>query len=551
MNHHTIRSHKMKKIIFIGILLGAAVFGCQLNAQEKKPVVKPKMATAKSKSPIIVTKEPVLRKIDFFSLSPDDAVQALNDELKKLKITLNDINEESSYYYDISGKRGDLLSTSRTLVFDNKFRAIITSDEDDLIQEISFSMYSGNTKHVKAVRNMMAYGGWPQIALADNDTTYKNGDIIANSSSYINKNDKGEVLNESYTVLIKRIIPYTYVPKNFKPFDPTSLNVYNNAEDIGYAIVELMKKIGINLLYKSENRPITLDEVLSNYSCDYKFSNGVSLTINTSIARKLKFIFIDSSDPITFSKLKKTLGVLQWQKTESDENDDDYYNHDNVIAIVSSYGKDIVFRINPLPGDTKTRLENTSAPTFNELVELYQGGTSDEVAESITSSYMNQIKVDTVKNILIPDPVGDKFDFYYSTSSNAYARCYFNYNNPIFNKSTRIYIGSSDLVYMKNMMAQYLSSEFRSKYIYEMKMDGKPVSYPGNFDQIWFRDKVASEQQTAQALAEKQRQDEEVARQKEQDRLDAIEKQRQRDAKSAETLKLMESILKGSFGKKQ
>lgn len=541
----------MKKIIFAGILLGAAIFCRQSNAQGKKTVAKARTSTRQTAP---ADKAPLLHKINFFSLTPDNAIQTLNDEFKKIKITLKDIREGSSYYYDATGKKGNILSNTRTLIFDNKMQVGVVSDEDDVIKEISFSLFSGNGKQLKAVKTMLAYNSWPQVALAENDTTYRNGNMLVNSSSYISRNDKGEFISESFQILMKQVSPYTYVPKNFKAFDPTTLNVYNNSEDVAYAIVDAMKKQGINLLYKDENLPVTSEEGLSNYSCDYKFSHGVCLTINTSVARKLKFIFIDCNDPITFSRLKKTFGILQWQKAEHgeyDDADDDCYKHDNVTAVISPSGKDIVFRINPLVGDTQTRLENTVAPSFDDLVNLYMSGTPDEVAKSIGNTYMNQIKVDTVRNKLVHDPVGDKFDFYYSTSYNSHGRCRFNYNNPDFYKSTRFYVGSVDLAYMKTLMSQYLASKFRSKYIYMMKLDGKVVTFPSDFDQIWFRDKAVIEQETAQAQAEKQRQDEEVARRKEQDRLNAIEKQKKRDAQSAATLKIMEGILNGNFGKKQ
>ncbi|MNV84508.1 hypothetical protein D3C71_1783860 [compost metagenome] len=121
----------MKKLI-LTISLLVVVFFNHLNAQVKKTVA------AKPKGRLEVVKEPVFSKIDFFSQTPEGAVQILNDELKKLQITLKDIQETTSYEYDVKGKKLNSVATSsRRLIFDKGLNSSIVADKGDNITEIS------------------------------------------------------------------------------------------------------------------------------------------------------------------------------------------------------------------------------------------------------------------------------------------------------------------------------------------------------------------------------------------------------------------------------
>lgn len=254
----------MKKIVLTGILLGAAVFSCQLNAQVKKVTPKPKAAVA-------AAKEPVLSKIDFFNLAPDDAVQILHDELRKINIKLQDINEDLTYAY-VSGKKTDVRYTVRRLDFDNQFSANITSNAKDLITEVSFSINDASIKHVKNIKRMLGYSSWPSISVTDIDTIYRSGDMIASSLGYTSRNDAGKITGQSLNLFVKKIVPYTYVPKNRKPFDPKNLSVHDYDQDLGYEIVDFMKNLGINLLYKDRETTSTdEDDGLEGYGCIYYF----------------------------------------------------------------------------------------------------------------------------------------------------------------------------------------------------------------------------------------------------------------------------------------
>lgn len=532
----------MKKIVLTCILLGAEVFNCQLSAQIKKTPTKPKTA-------IVAIKEPVLNKIDFFNLTPDDAVQILNDELKKVKIKLNDISEDLTYNY-VSGKKTDMRYTVRRLDFDNQFSANITSNAKDLITEVSFSLNDGCIKHAKNIKRILGYSSWSAISVTDIDTIYRSGDMIASSLGYTSKDGTGKIVGQSLNLFVKKIAPYTYVPKTRKQFDPQNLNVHDYDHDLGYEIVDFMKKSGINLLYKdNETTSVDEDEGLEGYRCIYYFDKSVWVSLGTNKDRDPNDIYIQCYDPITFSKLKKSLGILQWSKAKGNGNDSgaDYYEYKNIASTINSSSKSISFSISPLAEDVSTRLRLTKTPTFDELVELYKSGTPEEVAQSIANNYVTMVEYDSTSK-LVPNSSADKLTFFYITPNNKTARGTFIYNNPKFQKGTEIYVGSSDRIYMKDLMSQYIKSSF--SYNHQINLNNVRVKHPSDFDQIWFINKVIYDQEVAKTLAEKQRQEAELAKVKEQERLEAIEKEKIRAARSAETLNKLAEFLKNS-GKKQ
>jgi hypothetical protein len=532
----------MRKIVLTGILLGAAVFSCQLNAQVKKAPAKPKTAVA-------AVKGPVLSKIDFFNLAPDDAVQILHDELRKIDIKLKDINEDLTYAY-VSGKKTDVRYTVRRLDFDNQFSANITSNAKDLITEVSFSINDASIKHAKNIKRMLGYSSWPAISVTDIDTIYRSGDMIASSLGYTSKNDAGKITGQSLNLFVKKIAPYTYVPKNPKQFDPKNLSVHDYDQELGYEIVDFMKNLGINLLYKDrETTSADEDDGLEGYGCIYYFDKSVWVSLGTNKERDPDDIYIQCYDPITFSKLKKALGVLQWPESKGHDNESgaDYYEYKNIISAVHSSSKSISFSISPLEEDVSTRLKYTKTPTFNELVELYKSGKPDEVAQLIASNYVTMVEYDKT-NKLVPNSSADKLTFFFITPNNKTARGVFMYNDPKFQKGTEIYVGSSDLLYMKDLMSQYIKST--SDYNHQMNLNGTRVKYPSEFDQIWFLNKQVYDQEVAKTQAEKQQQEAELARIKERDRLEAIEKEKERAARSAETLNKLSDFLK-NYGKKQ
>ena len=534
----------MKKIVLTGILLGAAAFSCQLNAQVKKAIAKPKAAVA-------AIKGPVLNKIDFFDLAPDDAVQILNDELKKVKILLTDITEEPSYFYDNAGKKTTLRSTFRRLDFEKDFSARIISDDEEQITNVAFSLNNSTLKHFKNVKKMLGYSIWPTISVTDTDTIYRSGNMIASSSGFISHDDAGKITSQSIEVSVRKINPYTFVPKNPKQFDSQNLSVHDDAGDLGYAMVDLMKRLGVNLLYKEDDiAKVDEDDGLEGYICSYNFDKSVWVSINTTNTRRPERIYIQCQDPITFSRVKKSLGFLQWPEAKGsayDDPDADYYSHKNVVITVQPASKGISIAISPLLEDVATRLEYTFTPTFDELVKLYRSGTPEQVAQSIAASYVTMVEYDNT-NKLVPNSSADKLTFFYKTPNNKTARCTFMYNDPKFQKGTEIYVGSSDRIYMKELMSQYIKAN--SNQNHQINLNGTRVKYPSDFDQIWLLNKTTYDQEVARSLAEKQQQEAELARIKERERLEAIEKEKERAARSAETLNKLADFLKNS-GKKQ
>ncbi|SHE44438.1 hypothetical protein [Pedobacter caeni] len=527
----------MKRLI-LTISLLVAMFFNPLNAQVKKAVVKPK-------GKVESVKEPVFSKTDFFSQTPDGAVQIINDELKKLQITLKDIQETATYEYDVKGKKlNSMATTSRRLIFDKGLNASVVADKGDNITEISLELSTGNVKQFKSIKKMLGFAGWAVIGQTESDTTFRNGNLVGTSFSYLALNEDGEQTNQLVLALsMKRVGLYNYVPKEVRPFNAQDLSVYDNPDDIGYAIIEFMKKMGINLLYQDREQSFAMDGELSGYSRSYYFSNSVFVTINTSALWRLKSIDLTCKDPITFSRLKKNTGILQWPKTGSNtESNSDFYALNHIRCSVYSSAKYMLFDVKPLETDLSGRLENTKAPGFDDLASLYQSGPKEQVIRTISNNYVNGLKHDEVLKKWVSDPLADKLKFYFKPPNTPIAVCIFDYNVSLKdNNSTAMYLYSKDAQYLKNLLSQYQNSSFSSKYIYLIKMDGKVVQSPMDFDEIWFLDRSVRMQQ----LAMQEQKQADAARQKEQERLDEIEREKQKAARSMETLnKLGDFLLK-------
>ena len=533
---HHVKTKEMKKLVLISVLL-VAVFFNHLNAQVKKSVAKPK-------AKLEAAKEPVFSKIDFFSQTPDGAVQIFNDELKKLQIVLRDIQETTTYDYDAKGKKlKSIAATSRRLIFDKGLNASIVADKNDYITEISLELSNGNGRYFKEIKKMLGLTAWPVIDLNESDTTFRNGNLVAMTSSYKALNEDGDETGKSGLALsMKRISLYAYVPKELRLFDAQDIIVHDNAEDVGYSVVEFMKKIGVNLLYQDYEQTFAIEGELSGYSRNYQFSNSVFVTITTSALRKMNRIELTCKDPITFSKLKKALGIQQWAKIGTDaEIGADYYEFKNIRCNLYSSAKFIWLEIKPLEEDMPSRLENTKTPGFDDLAALYQSGPEEQVIKAITGNYVNGIKYDDGLKKWVADPLADKLKFYFKAPNAPVAVCIFNYKVSVNdNNSLTMYLYSRDTQYLKDILSQYQNSASRSKYIYMVKKDNVIVEQTGDFDEIWFMDRAVR----AQQLAGQEQQKAEIARKKEQERLDAIEQEKQKAARSMETLNKLGDFLK-------
>jgi hypothetical protein len=528
----------MKKIVLTSILM-AIIFINPLNAQVKKAITKPK-------APLAAVKEPVFNKIDFFNQTPDNAIQLLSDELGKLKIVLQDLEDEPLYDYDATGKRlNTIVATTRKLVFDKEITVNLTSDKADQLTNITFESRSGNAKHFKAIKKMLGFSTWPIVSKSLSDTIFRSGNKIAYSSTIADYDEDGELSHYALITSMAQAEPYVYVPKENKPFDAQQLNVNLNGDDVGYALVELMKGMGETLLNKEFNLPIVSNNELQSYTCNYNFSHSITISINTTVSRKLKGIDIGCKDPITASKIKKSLGILQWTKTGGDEESKAaYYTHNNISCYLYNGGKFILFEVKPLETDWPSRLENTRMPDFDGLASLYQSGTEQETGRLITERYLNGIKYDNTAKKWVSDPQR-KCNFYYKTPKANMTNCQFNYNVTVDNNWT-IYLYSIDTEYLQKILAEYQKSKHKNNYVYILRMDNQEVELPNKFNEILFMDRAARSQQIAQY----QQQQAELARQKEQQRLDAIERDRQRAAQSAETLNKLGDFIK-NYGKKQ
>ena len=183
-------------------------------------------------------------------------------------------------------------------------------------------------------------------------------------------------------------------------------------------------------------------------------------------------------------------------------------------------------------------------PSFDSLAGLYQSGTEQEVGKSITENYLNGIKYDNAAKKWVSDPQ-KKCLFYFKTPNSGMTTCQFNFNVTTDNNWT-IYLYSIDSEFLQNVLAEYQKSKHKNNYVYVLRSNGTEVEMSTKYDEILFMDRAARSQQIAQY----KQQQADLARQKEQERLEAIEREKQRAAQSAETLNKLGDFIK-NYGKKQ
>lgn len=432
------------RTLIIAILLGLVTFVSPINAQIKKPVVKPKTTLAKV---------PAINTIDVFNESSDDATQILSDELKKLNVILDDIEEYHFYKYDEHGKKLNTINNSvKKLIFNKGITAYIHINNIDAIKEVSFSIE--DKKYNKNIKKLLGYANWPTVARSEKDTTFKSGYFIVNTNTISQEDEDGKKVGDAYTIAMKQISPYLFKPSKIMGFEAKALTVHDNVDDIGYAIVELMKKQGIGLLYKEDELPASNNDGLLNYYTTYNFVNGITVDINTNKKRMLSEINFACNNPIVFIKLKRELKILEFEHTGSDaENSLEYYQYKNVNSTVFSKQKAINFYVLPVIEDVETRYQNTEPISAENLVNLYLKNDSTTIKTHISNNYVNNANVDWINmkmtyNMLAPD-----FGFYFKSPADSIS--YVEYEYKLSDTWSRIiYFSTRDKFYYEKIKTE-------------------------------------------------------------------------------------------------
>lgn len=498
----------------------------------------------------------------FFNKTPDDLTQYISDELKKSNFTLDNIDDVPTYGYDEKGKKTSAIyQNMRILKFSNGVKAFITSDENDQPYEIDFSINTGNPTHYNAIKRLGGFTNWPRINITDTDTTYFNKDIYATASGYTQPAYDARPQLTTYYVSMIKATPYNYTSSANSLFKTDSLSVYNDAAETGHQIVNLFKSNNLAFLYRSRKK-INADYTgkLLNYVTQYNFENGSSSLISTNATNLLTQVYLNIPSPILFSKLKKSLNILQWELVnKNEENRKELYSKDNVDCNVDSKNKNLTFTVRPMLTDINARLKFAATPSFSDLLELYKSSTSKEdVAAKITRQYLNMVKVDWEKNIIESDLSQDKLVFYFNSPMDSLVNCKFNYDLTKDN-SLQVSIFSYDKKYMSQLNTEYAKNDY-SDFIYQTQLSGKPNT--SEFNRIALYNKkieVAIQQQRdeEQALARARREEEQAQAQLRREEYQATQAQREKEKAekqvrtSAVLQKLNDEIIKFANSRKK
>jgi len=470
--HLMFRIIKRIALAFFLILLVTAQ---PLIAQVKKTPVKPKPKPA-------AVQIPVLTRLDPFAKTPDDLVEFLNDEFKKLNLTLKDIDETTTHFFEGTKQLKKVSATSRELTFTNSVSSTIEIDADDKVTQLWIQADGMDTVRFKAISNMLAYNAWPVYYKTEDHTSYKNGNIIASKGSDFTYNDDDEI-ESSYTYIsIRKITPYTYQPGTPVVFNAKTLTINDNALDVGYGIVKLIEGLGYGLLYKDVQQPIlNNNNKLTKYSTRYQFTNAISADIETTPFGKLKFIDIDSDDPISFLKIKRALDIAGWKKYNSDaETKTDFYEYNNRKCIVFGETKSIDFTVEPERSDVISRLQETEVPSLNELMDLYHSGTKEQVIATISDKYVNDFYITNNPKPMTFKPQGADFGqrFLIRTDEGKVpGEVTFTFGLELPDTIVAIWLASDDVAYVKRLCEEFKTSKYANKFECVFRIDNKGSIY--------------------------------------------------------------------------
>jgi|GEM_PF-2344539 len=529
----------MKNTLCIIVLLSISITN-RLTAQVKKPVAKP---VAKQLAKPV--EKNTLSRIDFFNKNADDAVEILRDELKKLKIDLNDMDEEDVYSFNSASidKDPSNTQTEKTLTFTGDLIAYVKASKSNVVNKLTF--FPTQLTHYTAIKSMLGVDKMIEINGGYNDTTLRSGDIFVNLSSSEDYDDDDKVVT-SYTITAERIDHNaTQLSDLAQSFDVSDMDMHRSYTDVTNAALNFVKRQGYTFYYQSPNsfRTDDNDKCTEIYYSAY-FNKHVSVTFTLNKLWLVNTILISSADPIAFNKLKKAFELSEWKKIKAPGSNSDVnnYTNKNVTCEVDGKYHTIQFTISPAANDISTRFVLAPTPGLTQIIGLRNYGSADEVAKALAKDYLTDIKYDEAKKEYVYDESADDFQFFYKSPQGTTVRTYFKMDlTTDWTAPCMVY--SDDKTYLQALSDEFeKSTELKKKYTKGLK-DGYFALYDISMEAT--REAKAEEQR--RAAAEQQRAEEaRAAAERERARLAEIEKQRlqaEKDAKFNESLRKATEIM--------
>nr|WP_294793846.1 hypothetical protein [uncultured Mucilaginibacter sp.] len=508
----------MKSTFCIAVLLSIAV-SSQLSAQVKKPIAKPGAKTVAK--PVSKT---VLNRIDFLGKDADDAVQILSDEFKKLKVDLNNLDEETlpSFNPVTHEKDPGNAEVEKSLEFGGRLTAYVTAPKTNIVNKISFSVK--NLKHYNAIKAMLGVGSLTTISEGYSDTLYRNGDIFTTLSSMEDLDSNEDEPGLIYYISTERVAhSNTQLPAATQDFDINNIDIHSNYVDVTNAALNFVNKLGYSFYYKKLSGH-TLDENNQLASTNYStyFNRNVTVDFELNKLWLLSNITFTAPDPIAFSKLKKAFDLSAWTKTGTGRDVSNYFSK-NIECVISNINHYIYFKISPSLTDLDTRLALAPTPNFSDLLAHRNVGTEEEVAKMLTKKYLTKVKYDDKAKQYVFDSKADDFEFYYMTPAGKTVRVLLKVN--LTTEWTAPFIVYSfDNAYLQSLSAQFDSVDDYKKIYDKVIKENQFVIY----------DRKMEATRAANAAEQKRAEAERVAAREERERQAELERQRAKAAKDAQ-----------------
>jgi len=493
----------MKKIFFIAVLLNIGI-SLQLKAQVKKAV----------KTPVVTQVKP---KIDVYKTNADDAVQILSDELRKLKVVLTGMEDNPLYKFNPNNEKiPDATESEKILYFGDGANARIKASVDGIVDKVSFS--TNNEKYYTAIKTLLSFEKRTKIAEGYNDTTFKDKYVFGNLSSteFLNKDKPITV----YSITLER--GYTNFPDSTGVFDINNIDIHAMRWDNTYPALNFVKQLGYSFYYSTPDLHVVDEKSGKRVSTLYTayFSKNVEVDFTLNKLWLVSGITFKSPDPIAFNKLKKAFNLSTWTFNGTADGNIGLYSNKNVRCEVRNNAQMIVFNIKPVVSDIETRFALIPTPNLSDLVKLRYSGSEKIVEAYIKARYLTELKYDDKLKKYVFDEKGEPFIFYYPSPTGKLVRALFkmvltpDWTAPFL-------INTDDQEYLQSLSAEFDNSGYNE--------DNTKVLINGQF-RIHSKDWEETRKQND-------------TKQKEDDRLAEIEKERKRAENAA---KVNEAIINGT-----
>ncbi|WP_443938375.1 hypothetical protein [Pedobacter sp. MW01-1-1] len=523
----------MKKITLKPLLFVLFCIISSANAQVKKTTT-----TAKPSTQAIAP--PKNLASDIFRSGTEQAYKILSNELKVMGVTIESLSENTIHENPKNGEKiGKLLQTQTKLICTKGIELDIFSNPADQVVQFNCSISNVSLTTKTNLERILGHTKWPLLNKSAQNTLYSNSNLMVVINDY-SDNEKKTSFSQylCFTGIDKSPLIGT-VP----PFNADSLSVHKSAIETGMSIIQTLKNQGIRLLCKTPTKiyPEYSEDEASKvriYTTEYYFSGGGSVTVTSDSRKKLTKLDFLFSDPLVYTKFKKTFHFSEWtNEGEGEEEDETIYRKNHLEGAVNDKYKYISVNIETHISDVNTRLANSAPIDAASLINNYYTMDKAALKTYLDANYATIAFVNWTTRQLFYNEKADPYDFFFKSPSDSL--CYACYEYKLGENWSRIvYFSTPDKAYYESMKNDLLklANDANSKVIvnYSDKLTDKSKMY---FITLF------SKEQEAINAENKRRKEEALAAQQKREQEEAAERARQKAAKSAADIQTLGNIL--------